>query len=206
MISEDDSAGELHEERIAAVTQALIGTGAKSVLDLGCGSGVLLERLARYPVFSRLDGVDSSMEALGAAARRLGADGALRAGRVTLHHGSFDVAESRLAGYDAAIMLETIEHLAPGRLSALEHALFAFYRPQTVLITTPNQEYNVLYGLPEGVFRHPGHRFEWTRARFRKWAVRVGARRGYGVRVCGIGSEDFMRGCPTQMATFSRGA
>ena len=196
----DGEVSDLHEERIAAIAQALLGAGAKSVLDLGCGTGVLLERLAKLCVFARLAGVDSSMEALGAAERRLGRDG------VVLHHGSFETADDRLAGYDAAVMLETIEHVDPGRLSAVEHALFGCYRPATVLITTPNREYNALYGLAEDAMRHPGHRFEWTRAKFRSWATRAAARRGYAVVFRTLGTPDPVRGGPTQMAEFRRGA
>jgi 3' terminal RNA ribose 2'-O-methyltransferase Hen1 len=196
----DDDASDLHEERMAAVMQALLRAGAKSVLDLGCGTGVLLERLARLCAFTRLAGVDSSMEALGAAQRRLSRDGVL------LHHGSFEVADERLAGYEAVVMLETIEHVDPGRLSAVEQALFTCYRPATVLITTPNREYNALYGMPEDARRHPDHRFEWTRARFRSWAARTAARRGYAVSLCTLGTPDPVRGGPTQMAEFRRGA
>lgn len=202
----ESDAGGLHEERIAAITQALLRAGAKSVLDLGCGTGVLLERLTKLSPFKRLAGVDSSMEALGAAERRLGRDGLLESGRVSLHHGSFEHRDDRLAGYDAAVMLETIEHVDPGRLSAVEQALFHCYRPATILITTPNREYNALYGLADDAMRHPGHRFEWTRAKFRSWAARAAARRGYAVIVRTLGAPDPVRGGPTQMAEFRRGA
>lgn len=202
----DDEASDLHEERMMAVTQVLLRTGAKSVLDLGCGTGVLLERLAKLAPLTRLAGVDSSMEALGAAERRLGRDGLLESGRVSLHHGSFEDPDDRLAGYDAAVMLETIEHVDPGRLSAVEQALFGCYRPATVLITTPNREYNALYGLPEDAMRHPEHRFEWTRAKFRSWATRAAARRRYAVSLCTLGTPDPLRGGPTQMAEFRREA
>lgn len=191
---------------MTAVVQALLRAGATSVIDLGCGTGVLLERLAKLCVFTRLAGVDRSMEALGAAERRLDREGLLESGRVSLHYGSFEDPDGRRASYDAAVMLETIEHVDPGRLSAVEQVLFACCRPATVLITTPNREYNALYGLAEGAMRHPDHRFEWTRARFRSWATRAAARRGYAVIFRTLGAPDPVRGGPTQMAEFRRGA
>lgn len=100
-------------------------------------------------------------------------------------------------------MVEVIEHLDPPRLSALERAVFEFARPKTVVITTPNQEYNVLWeSLPAGQFRHADHRFEWTRAEFQAWAERVAQSFGYTVRYLPVGPEDEKRGSPTQMGVF----
>lgn len=200
----DQISSDLHEERLEVVARALARIGATSVLDLGCGTGILLARLSEDPRFTRLAGLDTSVEALAAAERRL--EGALGARRVFLYHGSFDAAHSRLGDFDAALMVETIEHIDPRRLSAVEHVLFARYRPATVLITTPNREYNALYGMPDNALRHPEHRFEWTRGKFRSWASGVAARTGYGVSLCGIGEPDLVRGSPTQMATFRRNA
>jgi small RNA 2'-O-methyltransferase len=196
---------DLHEMRFTAVVQALLQAGASSVLDLGCGNGALLARLCRYASFTRLAGMDRSMEALGSAERLLGDEAARRPGRLMLHHGSFDDPEPRFAGYDAVLLVETIEHVDARRLSAVEHAVFASYRPATVLITTPNREYNALYGMPEHALRHPDHRFEWTRAKFRHWARRAATRNGYAVSFSGIGEPDLLRGSPTQMALFGRG-
>ncbi len=195
---------ELHAERLEAVTRALERAAATSVVDLGCGTGILLAKLSEDPRYTRLAGLDASVEALAAAERRLAS--ALQADRVFLYHGSFDEADSRLGGFDAVLMVETIEHIDPRRLSAVEHALFVCYRPATVLITTPNREYNALYGMPDNAFRHPEHRFEWTRGKFRGWAMGVAARNGYGVSLSGIGDPDLVRGSPTQMATFRRHA
>lgn len=196
----------LHENRISAVMQALLRSEARSVVDLGCGSGALLARLALHSGFARLAGVDASMEALGAAERRLREQGVFEPERVFLYHGSFDAFETQFAGYEAALMVETIEHVDPRRLSAVEHTVFSRMRPAVVLMTTPNREYNVLYDMPEDAFRHPDHRFEWTRARFRSWATRVAGRNGYGVSFAAIGDTDPVCGSPTQMATFRQEA
>lgn len=193
---------DLHEERLAAVVHDLHAAGGESVIDLGCGDGTLLLRLAGDDRFSRLAGVDACPGALAEAEEKMRDAGLLASGRVTLHHASFDSDTTGFGHFHAAVMVETIEHLDPRRLSALEHALFALQRPRTVVITTPNQDYNVLYGLPPGVLRHAGHRFEWSRAKFRSWAAGVGSRNGYGVRFRAVGPEDIDCGPPTQMAIF----
>lgn len=195
---------DLHEERLAAVIQELRATGAESVIDLGCGDGTLLLRLAGDDRFSRLAGLDSCPGSLAEAEEKMRDAGLLSSGRVTLHHASFDSDTTGFGHFHAAVMVEAIEHLDPRRLSAVEHALFALQRPRTVVITTPNQDYNVIYGLPPGTLRHTGHRFEWSRTKFRSWAARAGLRNGYGVRFRGVGAEDNDCGQPTQMAIFQR--
>jgi hypothetical protein len=112
--------------------------------------------------------------------------------------------DKRLSGYDAAAVVEVIEHLDPPRLAAFERVLFEFAHPGRVVLTTPNVEYNVRFRtLPAGQFRHKDHRFEWTRAEFRAWAEGVAGRFGYAVRFAPIGPDDAEVGPPTQMAVFT---
>ena len=107
-----------------------------------------------------------------------------------------------MTGFDAAVMLETIEHIAPGHLPRVERAVFAGMHPRLLLVTTPNQEYNVLHGMAAGRKRHPGHHFEWTRAQFQHWAGGVAQRHGYSVSFSDLGPPDPVRGSSTQMAKF----
>lgn len=187
-----------------AVLAALRACGARSVLDLGCGSGLLLARLAREPHVRRIVGLDASGEAIRAAGDRLKAGGAGPAVSVSLVHGSFTEPDPRLVGFDAAAMVETIEHVDPDRLSAVEKAVFACYRPGTVVITTPNREYNGLLGVPGHRLRHRDHRFEWTRAKFRSWAGGIAARHGYAASFRDVGDVHPALGGATQMAVFAR--
>jgi small RNA 2'-O-methyltransferase len=174
-------------------------------MDLGCGSGELLSRLAREARFSRIVGLDICLDALADASRLLFPRGPGEHPPVSLLHGSFTSPDPRLTGFDAAVLLETIEHVEPGRLSNVEHAVFRCYRPATIVITTPNYEYNPLYGLPPSAYRHPDHRFEWTRARFRRWCLGVTRRNDYDVEFGDIGDTDALLGSETQMAVFTRG-
>ncbi|MEU2432367.1 3' terminal RNA ribose 2'-O-methyltransferase Hen1 [Streptomyces sp. NPDC007861] len=197
----------LAERRRSAILEALRAAGAATVLDLGCGQGQLVQALLKDVRFTGIVGVDVSVRALAIAARRLRLDrmGERQADRVTLLQGSLTYTDKRLTGYDAAVLSEVIEHLDLPRLPALEYAVFGAARPRTVIVTTPNVEYNVRWEtLPAGHVRHGDHRFEWTRAEFRDWAEQVAARHGYGVAYAGVGDDDPEVGPPTQMAVFTR--
>ncbi|GHH31376.1 3' terminal RNA ribose 2'-O-methyltransferase Hen1 [Streptomyces lanatus] len=194
-------------QRRDAIITALKASGAARVLDLGCGQGQLVQALLKDPAFTEIVGVDVSMRALTIAGRRLKLDrmGERQASRVKLFQGSLAYTDKRLAGYDAAVLSEVIEHLDLPRLPALEYAVFGAARPRTVLVTTPNVEYNVRWEtLPAGHVRHGDHRFEWTREEFRAWAEAVAERHGYGVEFVPVGLDDPEVGPPTQMAVFLR--
>jgi 3' terminal RNA ribose 2'-O-methyltransferase Hen1 len=127
--------------------------------------------------------------------------------RIKLIHGSLTYRDKRLEGYDAAAVVEVIEHLDPSRLAAFERVLFSAARPRTVVVTTPNREYNVRWEtLPAGRFRHKDHRFEWTRGEFQAWAESVCDRFGYSATFAPVGPVDEEVGAPTQMAMFKRGS
>jgi 3' terminal RNA ribose 2'-O-methyltransferase Hen1 len=214
----DDDAGEreaeeeaveeplrLNEKRHGAVVAALRASGAKRVLDLGCGSGKLLRALLEEPSFERIVGVDISYAALEMAQRRLRLDRLppRQRERLELFQTALTYRDRRLAGFDAAAVVEVIEHLDAPRLRSFELVVFGHAKPGTVVVTTPNREYNAKFeGLPAGKFRHRDHRFEWTRAEFEAWAGRVAADHDYGVRFLPIGPEDQELGAPTQMAVF----
>ncbi|MFG3234263.1 3' terminal RNA ribose 2'-O-methyltransferase Hen1 [Streptomyces antibioticus] len=195
-------------QRRDAILAALRAAGAARVLDLGCGQGQLVQALLKDVRFTEIVGVDVSMRALTIASRRLKLDrmGERQAARVRLVQGSLAYTDTRLKGYDAAVLSEVIEHLDLPRLPALEYAVFGSARPRTVLVTTPNVEYNVRWeSLPAGHFRHGDHRFEWTREEFRSWAAAVAERHGYTVEFVPVGPDDPEVGPPTQMAVFTLG-
>jgi 3' terminal RNA ribose 2'-O-methyltransferase Hen1 len=197
----------LNEQRINSVISVLRSVGAGSVIDLGCGQGKLLSSMLPEKQFTRLVGMDVSFHALEVAKRRLRFDDMpeRQKARIQLMHGSLTYRDTRLSGFDAATCIEVIEHLDLYRLNAFERVLFEFARPKTVVLTTPNVEYNAKFEtLPAGKMRHKDHRFEWTREEFRLWAEAVAARHGYDVRFLPIGNEDSQLGAPTQMGVFSR--
>jgi 3' terminal RNA ribose 2'-O-methyltransferase Hen1 len=197
----------LRDLRVAAVIRELATVGARRVLDLGCGDGRLLAALLTDPRFTEIVGVDASATALDRAARRLHLDemAPRQKERIRLLLGALTYADRRLSGYDAAVLAEVVEHVDAGRLAALEQAVFGVAAARTVVVTTPNAEYNPRYpGLAPGALRHPDHRFEWTRAQFRTWAEAVAARYGYAVRFEPVGEADPAVGPPTQMAVIHR--
>jgi 3' terminal RNA ribose 2'-O-methyltransferase Hen1 len=197
----------LRDLRAAAVLRALTAAGARRVLDLGCGDGRLLAALLGDPRFEEIVGVDASAAALDRAARRLRVDemAPRQRERVRLLLGGLTYADRRLRGYDAAVLMEVVEHVDPSRLGALEEAVFGAAAPPVVVVTTPNAEYNPRYpGIAPGALRHPDHRFEWTRAELRGWAESVAGQHGYAVRFEPVGDEDPEAGPPTQLVVFHR--
>lgn len=197
-------ASELHEQRLEAVVRHLLVSGATRVLDLGCAAGELLQRLAWHPQFTRIVGIDIDERALDEARGALGLSPADANARVQVRYGSFEETDRSLTGFDAAAMVETLEHIDPRRLHRVEEAVFGGMRPGVVLVTTPNQEYNGLHGLAPGERRHPGHRFEWTREKFRRWAGGVAARQYYRAEFFDVGPPHPAYGASTQMAQFIR--
>lgn len=197
----------LNEQRLEAVVGVLREAQAHRVVDLGCGEGKLIRALLQDGSFRTILGMDVSYRELEKAKDRLGMDRMpeKQRERITLVQGSLTYRDKRLAGFDAAALIEVIEHLDPPRLSALERVVFEYARPGTVVVTTPNLEYNVHWAsLPSGKMRHRDHRFEWTRAEFQAWAIAVAARHGYTVRFLPVGPDEAATGSPTQMGVFER--
>lgn len=196
----------LRDQRLGAVQSVLKASGARRVLDLGCGPGALLARLLKDD-YELIVGVDVSVRSLEQAARMLKLDGMHDAQRrrIELLHSPLTYRDKRLAGFDAAALVEVVEHLDQPRLAAFEQNIFGSAAPSTVVVTTPNAEYNVRWEtLPVGERRHSDHRFEWTREQFAEWGSAVAARHGYEVRYLPVGPVDAEVGPPTQMAVFSR--
>jgi SAM-dependent methyltransferase len=224
----DEATTLLHEERLEAVVDAVRASGAQRVLDLGCGDGDVLARLALEPNLERILGLDIDAECLDQARLRLGLGANSRIGSmlgtethvdnrpsrcssdeprlpsIELRHGSLTEPDAALIGYDCALLIETLEHVDPRDLAQVEHAIFARIRPQTVIITTPNIEFNPLLEVPTSRYRHPDHRFEWDRARFQRWAHGVAQRHGYGWRHRDIGGIHPLYGGASQMGLFRR--
>jgi 3' terminal RNA ribose 2'-O-methyltransferase Hen1 len=197
----------LHSQRLEVVAATLKASGAKRVLDLGCGEGKLLRLLLAEPQFEFMLGMDVSYRSLERAKEQLRFDEMpeRQRKRIDLIQGSLTYRDKRLNGFDAAAIVEVIEHLDSARLATFERIVFEFARPQSVVLTTPNAEYNAVFEkLHAGEFRHDDHRFEWSRQQFEGWAKTLAERFGYQVRFEPVGPIEEQYGAPTQMAIFSR--
>ena len=196
----------LNEERLGTVLSALKASGAEKVLDLGCGGGKLLQILLKEKQFTRIVGLDVSFKVLEIASDRLhlAEMPAKQRERIELLHGSLIYRDRRLENYDAAAVVEVVEHLDKARLKAFERVLFEFAKPTTVVLTTPNREYNRMWeAVGPDKLRHQDHRFEWTRSEFREWAEGVARQHGYAAKFLPVGPMDEELGAPTQMCIFS---
>jgi 3' terminal RNA ribose 2'-O-methyltransferase Hen1 len=197
----------LNDQRIDAVKAALDAAGATTVADLGCGEGKLLGILRRERRFTKIVGLDASMTSLQRANQKLGLDKAAGTAveRLQLLHGALTYRDDRLKGFDAATLVEVIEHLDADRLPALAEAVFGHARPRLVIVTTPNCEFNATFpNMAPGAMRHPDHRFEWTRAEFRAWVKSIEEAYGYEATLSDIGEAHPDFGPPTQAASFRR--
>jgi 3' terminal RNA ribose 2'-O-methyltransferase Hen1 len=197
----------LHDLRLDVVADAIHATGARIAADLGCGEGRLISRLLRDRQFEKIIGLDVSLQALGRASERLKLDrpGGPPEGRVLLLHGALTYCDDRWRDAEVVALVEVVEHLDPDRLPMATEIIFGDARPATVIVTTPNADYNVLFpSLPAGAFRHPDHRFEWSRVEFGAWVSEIEGRYGYRCQISGIGPSDDDHGAATQIAVFRR--
>lgn len=196
----------LHSKRIKLVAEKIIESGAKRVVDLGCGEGKLLRQLLKHKQFSEIAGMDVSYNALMKAKERLHFEemSPKQKERINLLQGSLTYKDQRLEGFDAAAVVEVIEHLDTNRLNAFERVVFEFAKPKTIVLTTPNQEYNVMWeALGATEMRHSDHRFEWTRKQFAEWVQKTAEKYGYTAELLPIGDEVENIGAPSQMAIFT---
>ncbi|MGB0523765.1 MAG: 3' terminal RNA ribose 2'-O-methyltransferase Hen1 [Flammeovirgaceae bacterium] len=197
----------MHQQRLNAALQKLLESEAKSVLDLGCGEGKLLRKLMKERQFEKIVGMDVSYRSLQIAREKLYLDevGPRKRDRIQLIQGSLTYRDERLTGFEAAALIEVIEHLDMERLAALERVVFEFAQPHTIIVTTPNAEYNEKYEfLDANSFRHDDHRFEWTRAEFKEWATKMNQSFGYAFEIFPVGEVDEKVGASSQMAVFKK--
>ncbi|PWV46925.1 3' terminal RNA ribose 2'-O-methyltransferase Hen1 [Chitinophaga sp. S165] len=196
----------LHETRLQSVCDELLSTPVKSVIDLGCGEGKLLKLLVPHQHLTHITGMDVASRSLEIAYRRLKIDKLPdnQRKRLRLIQGSLTYRDRRIEGFDAAALVEVIEHLEPDRLKALEKCVFGYTMPGKVVVTTPNKEWNVTFTEDADKMRHSDHRFEWTRAEFQQWCERVSNTYGYAYSIKPLGEETAEIGPPTQMAVFTK--
>ena len=197
----------LNTVRLETVKNEVLASGAASVIDLGCGECRLTSLLLSEPQITKVTACDVSASVLEKAAGRLKLERMpdYKRNKLTLMQASLTYKDKRFEGYDCACVVEVIEHIEPARIPAFERSVFEFASPRTVIVTTPNREYNVNYEkMNENDLRHGDHRFEWTRAQFKEWTENVCEKFGYACKISEIGDSDGQLGAPTQMGVFSK--
>jgi 3' terminal RNA ribose 2'-O-methyltransferase Hen1 len=110
----------LNQQRMETVIAALKMNDAHKIVDLGCGEGKLLKLLVKEPTFQEILGMDVTYRSLEFAQERvLDRLPAHQKDRLQLIQGSLNYRDARIAGYDAATVIEVIEHMELDRLKAL---------------------------------------------------------------------------------------
>lgn len=176
----------------------------KTIVDLGAGEGRLSVQLGFVEGVQEILSIEPSNKARIKAIERF--DQVIAKERYVKPQslpGSLFYYDSRLQNKDILILCEVIEHIDEDRLPKIFETIFNDYRPKTLIVTTPNQEYNVLYEMDEEI-RHEDHRFEWTRAEFAQNVEAWARNYPYQVSFQCIGEEHTTYGHPTQMAIFRR--
>jgi 3' terminal RNA ribose 2'-O-methyltransferase Hen1 len=196
----------LNRSRMQTVVEEVINTGAKSVIDLGCGEGNLTRLLLREKQIQRIAATDVSFTVLERTKEKLKVDRLHEtvSEKLTLFQSSLTYRDKRFEDFDCACVVEVIEHMDLSRLDAFARVLFGFSKPNTVILTTPNVEFNVNYeNMRENALRHGDHRFEWNREQFVAWADSICEKYGYSVKIKDIGDKDDSNTTPTQMGVFT---
>lgn len=204
----EDKKETLHQQRLKLVLEKLKESGAKKVADLGCGEGKLIRMMLKEKQFQQITGMDISYSELTKCKERLHWNemAPKQKDRIVLFQGALTYKDKRLEGFDAAAIVEVIEHMDENRLKSFERVVFEFAKPKSIILTTPNREYNVMYEkLETGTMRHTDHRFEWTRQEFENWANNVAKNNNYKVQFFPIGEISEKVGAPSQMAIFKYG-
>ena len=176
----------------------------KSVVDFGSGEGKLAACLGFVVGVQEILAVEpSERETLKAVKRFEKIRSKEEFVEPTTMWGSLFYYDERLENKDVIILCEVIEHIDEERLGKAMHLIVNNYKPQALIITTPNQEYNAVYDMTDAK-RHLDHRFEWTREEFEKSCEDWNHLGNYNLEFEGIGEAHEVYGHPTQMCKFVR--
>ncbi|WP_310831561.1 3' terminal RNA ribose 2'-O-methyltransferase Hen1 [Paenibacillus pedocola] len=197
----------LNDLRYAAIAAAVEELYAKAtIVDFGSGEGKLSAKLSSVPGVREIKAVEpsaaSQLRAMDRFAKLADKPGIIVPDPVT---GSLFYFDESLRGKDVMILCEVIEHIDEYRLARVMENIFAEYAPKTLIVTTPNKDYNAVYEMEQEELRHGDHRFEWGRKAFSVWCARWTETFDYTAELTGIGEGSVEFGYPTQMAIFTKG-
>ncbi|XP_032380889.1 small RNA 2'-O-methyltransferase isoform X2 [Etheostoma spectabile] len=182
----------LHRQRHQFVIDFVKRNKPKKVVDLGCSECNLLQKLKFHREIELLVGVDINGANIKKKMHGLAPmstdylQPSFDQLRIELYQGSVTQEDARLRGFDLVTSIELIEHLPLADVERFSKVVFGYMTPVAVIVSTPNFEFNHLFHQPAG-FRHSDHKFEWTRAEFKSWALKVCLEYGYAVEFTGVG-------------------
>ncbi len=143
-----------------AIYQLVSESGARSVLDAGCGEGFVTDYLARRDPSLALTGIDVSSEAIDYARKNFGHASFLVGSVLALPFGD--------ASYDTVLCSEVLEHIPDWEQAITELKRVARHY---VLITVPREpHFKVLNSLGRATrfCQDPGHINFWSWASFKR--------------------------------------
>uniref|UniRef100_H2YXS7 Small RNA 2'-O-methyltransferase n=1 Tax=Ciona savignyi TaxID=51511 RepID=H2YXS7_CIOSA len=184
----------LYVQRYNKVLELLSRLRPEKVVDLGCAECKLINLLRHEDYVKEISGVDLDGSLLRGCSHKLDPQAydflnkRFNPLTIRLYQGSVSEFDERLRNYDAVVSIELIEHLLPKTLEDFPQAVFGYINPKTVIISTPNADFNVLFGL-NGCFRHWDHKFEWTRKQFQSWCENICKDYQYSVEYDGVGVD-----------------
>lgn len=128
------------DQRISFVKSHLTG---KSIVDIGCSTGTYLFLSRKVPQYIAVDIDEKVLDIV----REKIKDRQLTNVVVT------NELPKDMTRYDV-ILTEVIEHISD------PHAFMKKIKAKRIIVTTPNKDFNHLYGVES---RHDDHKFEWTK-------------------------------------------
>lgn len=194
-----------NQMRRSAISDVIAASGAKTIIDLGCGDGSFVFSLHGQNRYEKLAGMDASAQNIENARKKFDSPFFHRRKSPEFFIGSITYRDKRISGYDAVILSEVIEHFEPERMDGVMRNILGEARPKLFVMTTPNKAYNQEFPFLEaGEFRHPDHRHEFGEDEFISFCEKYAAVFGYDLEISHVGVELSRIGSPTFMGIFKK--
>ena len=197
----------LNEQRQSKVKEIISQLDQReSIIDFGCGSGMMLGLLVNFELVKHIIAIDQHEFWLEELVDLLNVtDRDIQYPRkvplsIEVYKGNLLEFDARLVNKDILMSIEVVEHLQIKDVPLYTSLIFKIYRPLTVVISTPNFDFNTMMEWDR--LRNPDHKFEWTKAEFIKWCSDICNTHGYRYEWIGCGLKNDIYA--TQFAVFTK--